>query len=104
MRWKKKRMRLTAKESIEMLFELAEKEYKNNPERAHRYVEIARNISMRTRVRLPRHLKRRVCKKCHHFLMYGDNCRVRTRNTKVVITCLDCGNVMRVPFVREKGT
>ena len=97
-------MRLLAEKNIKDLFELAEKEYSVHPERSHRYVEIARNISMRTRTRIPRFLKRRFCNKCHHFLVYGRNCRVRTKNTKVVITCLDCGNVMRIPFVREKGT
>lgn len=95
-------MRLLAREHIKTLFELADKEYERNPERAHRYVEIARNISMRTRTRIPRYLKRRFCTKCHHFLVYGKNCRVRTKHAKVVVTCLDCGNVMRVPFVREK--
>jgi RNase P subunit RPR2 len=27
---------------------------------------------------------------------------VRTKNKKVVVTCLDCGHVKRIPFVREK--
>lgn len=102
MRWKKKRIRLLAKDNIRKLFELAEKEYAGYPERSHRYVEVARNISMRTRTRIPWYLKRRFCSKCHHFLVYGRNCRVRTKNKKVVVTCLDCGHVMRIPFVREK--
>lgn len=103
MRWRKKRIQSLAKENIQKLFELAEKESSAHPERAHRYLEIARNISMRTRIRVPHYLKRRFCSKCHHFLIYGRNCRVRTRNTKVVITCLDCGNIMRIPFYREKA-
>ncbi|MGD2249447.1 MAG: ribonuclease P protein component 4 [Candidatus Methanofastidiosia archaeon] len=102
MRWRKKRIRKIAQKSIKKLFELAEKEYNENPDRAHRYIEIARNISMRTRVLIPKHLKRRICKNCHHFLKYGENCRVRTKNTKIVVTCLDCGCIMRFPFVREK--
>jgi ribonuclease P protein subunit RPR2 len=103
MRWRKKRIRSYAQKNIINLFELAEKEYLQHPERSHRYVEIARNISMRTRTRIPSFLKRRFCSKCHHFLMYGENCRIRTKNTKVVITCLDCGSIMRIPFVREKN-
>lgn len=94
-------MRKLARKSMKELFELAEKEWVTHPERSHRYVEIARNISMRTRTRIPRHFKRRFCNRCHRFL-YGSNCRVRTKNKKVVITCLECGNVMRIPFVREK--
>lgn len=95
-------MQKRAKKSIETLFELAREEYNAHPERSHRYMEIARNISMRTRTRIPRHLKRQMCSNCHHLLVYGKNCRVRTKNGKVVVTCLDCGNVMRIPFVRER--
>lgn len=102
MRWRKRRIRSLARENMQNLFDMADEAYTSHPERAHRYVEIARNISTRTRVRIPRHLKRRFCNKCHHFLVHGENCRVRTRNTKVVITCLDCGNIMRIPFVQEK--
>lgn len=102
MRWRKKRIRSYALKNIVNLFELAEKEYLLHPERSHRYIEVARNISMRTRTRIPSSLKRRFCNKCHHFLMHGKNCRVRTKNAKVVITCLDCGTIMRIPFVREK--
>lgn len=102
MTWKRKRMSQLARESMTCLFDLAEKECVHHPERAHRYVKIARDISMRTRVRIPHHLKKKFCSKCHHFLIYGRTCRVRTKSAKVVITCLECGNIMRVPFVREK--
>jgi ribonuclease P protein subunit RPR2 len=104
MRWRKKRTRLLAREHIQALFELADEVYHTDPERSHRYVEIARTISMRTRTRMPYYFKRRYCKNCHHFLVYGKNCRVRTKNMKLVITCLDCGHITRVPFVREKKT
>ena len=77
-------MRKLARKSMKELFELAEKERVMHPERSHRYVEIARNISMRTRTRIPRHFKRRFCNRCHRFL-YGSNCRVRTKNKKVII-------------------
>ena len=97
-------MRERARESIHELFELAADSYDTHPERSHRYVTIARNISMRTRTRIPRHLRRRFCKNCHHYLSYGKNCRIRTRNNKVIITCLDCGTVMRIPFMRERKT
>lgn len=91
-----------ARESISQLFELAERECSTHPERAHRYVSVARTISMRTRTRIPRYLKVRFCRACHHYLIPGKNCRTRTRNGKVVITCLECGRVMRLPFVREQ--
>ncbi|MBU7031309.1 MAG: ribonuclease P [Theionarchaea archaeon] len=102
MRWRKKKIRERAQDSISLLFELAAYSYDAHPERSHRYITIARNISMRTRTRIPPHLTRRFCKSCHHYLSYGRNCRVRTKHSKVIITCLDCGAIMRIPFVKEK--
>jgi hypothetical protein len=43
-----------------------------------------------------------ICKNCNSFLVPGVNCRVRTHASRVVITCLDCGSIRRVPFVRER--
>ncbi len=93
-----------AKERIKILFDLAEKEFKEHPERSHRYVELARKIGMRYNVRIPRELKRKFCKKCHHYLVPGVNLRVRTRVSQqaVIMKCLDCGHVMRYPYRKEK--
>ncbi len=94
---------------IKKLFNLADKvvnEYKEGDldfgkKLANRYVEIARRISMKYKVRIPSELKRRFCKKCHSFLIPGLNVRVRIQGNKVVYTCLECGNIMRFPYVRE---
>ncbi len=93
-----------AKERIDILFSKAEKEFGKNPSLSHRWVGMARKIATRYNIRLPKELRRRLCKKCLHFLVPGKNCTVRT-NTKqqaVVIKCLDCGNVMRFPYRKEK--
>ncbi|RMF54348.1 ribonuclease P [Candidatus Woesearchaeota archaeon] len=86
-----------AKERIKELFMQAEKVWAEEPELSHRYVELARKISMKYKVKIPQSLKRKFCKKCHHFLFPGDNCRVRFRDKKIVITCFDCKNIMRYP-------
>ncbi len=102
---KPKWQREIAKERIEILFRLAEKEFSSGmKDLANRYVNLARKIAMRYNVRVPAHLKRRFCKKCHAYLVPGVNARVRIRSKQkyVLITCLECGHKMRFPYVREK--
>ncbi len=96
-----------ARERIEILFKLADEEFRNGrKDLANRYVKLARKIAMKYNVRIPRYLKRRFCKKCHAYLKPGVNARVRVRSKQkyVLITCLECGHKMRFPYVREKKT
>lgn len=87
-----------AEQRILRLFELAEIAYPQRPDLADRYVEIARRMSMRHRVGMPGHLKKRVCKKCGSFLVPGENCRVRLDGTRILITCIKCGAIKRYPY------
>ncbi len=97
--WKK-----IARERIQILFELAKKEFDKHPERSKRYVELARKIGMRYNVRLTKEMKMSFCKKCFSYLKPGINCRVRVRKDKqsVILTCLKCGHISRHPYIREK--
>ena len=90
-----------ARQRIERLFVLAEEEHKQHPERSDRYVEIARRMGMRMRVRIPRRLKRRICKGCRCYLSPGRT-RVRLRDGMVTVTCLECGEEMRYPYRRPR--
>jgi ribonuclease P protein subunit RPR2 len=92
------------RERIAKLFSLAEKELSTHPERSHRYVSLARKIAMRYNIRLPLQLRSRYCRKCYKYLKPSINCRVRTNASQrsVIITCLECGHVMRHPYRKEK--
>ncbi|MEW6070922.1 MAG: ribonuclease P, partial [Candidatus Thermoplasmatota archaeon] len=68
---------------------------------ANRYVALARKIGMRHNIRLPAKYKRRFCKHCNYYLLPGVNARIRTRKSRVVIFCENCGKFTRIPFVRE---
>ncbi|AIU68851.1 ribonuclease P [Thermococcus eurythermalis] len=97
--------RRIAKERVETLFTLAERVFPYSPELANRYVEIALAVQQKAKIRLPRKWKRRYCKRCHSFLVPGKNARVRLRSRPyphVVIKCLNCGHIMRYPYLREK--
>jgi len=87
-----------AVQRIKRLFELAEDEHKLYPKRSNRYVSLARKIGMRYRVRMPRELKRRMCKHCHSYLVPGSSARVRLRGRYVTVTCLICNKQMRYPY------
>ena len=102
LKWKKKREKRIASERIELLFSEAERAFTLHPSRSHRYVEIARNIATRTRTRIPKPLRRRICSHCGKFLVPGTNTRVRTREGKIVVKCLECNHLMRYHFVKER--
>jgi ribonuclease P protein subunit RPR2 len=60
-------------------------------------VQIARQISTRTRVRMPCHLKRLFCKHCGGYLSASSS-RVRLCDGILITTCLGCGRQMRRPY------
>lgn len=93
--------RKIAKERIEILLQRAEK-YKNiDYELARRYVELAKKISMKYRVRIPKKYKITFCKKCLYPYKHG-RFRVRIRKSRVIITCLNCGFERRIPTRPKK--
>lgn len=93
-----------ARERVETLFTLAERVFPYERELANRYVEIALAVQQKAKIRMPKKWKRRYCKKCHSFLVPGINARVRLRNGHVVVKCLNCGNIMRHPYIKEQKT
>ena len=91
-----------ARERIKHLIILAQKVFSKHPKWADHYIELARRIAMKARVRIPPDLKKKFCKHCYKFLQAGTNCRVRTKNNKVVYYCFNCKKYMRFPFLKEK--
>lgn len=73
-------------------------------EYADRYVELAREFSMRYRVRIPMPYKLFICKGCKRVLRPGEVAvfRVRARPYKhIAVKCLRCGRVYRKGFSKE---
>lgn len=97
--------RRIAMQRIQVLFNLARETYKEQPALAQRYVGLARKIAMAAKLRLPKEYKRQICRHCKNFILPGVNCRVRIRRRRephVVITCLRCGEHMRMPIKRKE--
>ena len=91
-----------AKERMEILFERAEYEFLEHPERSDRYVTMARKLSTKYNTKIPRKWNRRFCKNCYKFLSYGHNSTVRLVNEEVNIICGECGHIMKIPYKKEK--
>ncbi len=101
-RFLRAKQKYIARERTKQLIRLAEKVFSKYPERAHHYIILARKVSMKARVRISPELKRKFCKHCYKFLKPGLNCRVRTKNDKVIYYCLECKKHMRFPLLKEK--
>lgn len=94
-----------ARERIGILFRQAEELFRRERSLANRCVELARKIAMKHRVRIPRELRRRFCRRCGAYLVPGVNARIRIHDGRVVVTCLACGSMRRFVLggVRDEG-
>lgn len=92
--------RKIAKERISTLFVQARQAFAEHPERSNRYVDLARKIAMRQRVRIDRELRRQFCHHCYAFLVPGRNMRVRVHRGHVVVTCGSCNRKMHYRVVK----
>jgi ribonuclease P protein subunit RPR2 len=95
------RQRKIALRRISRLLVLARGELDGKPERSVRYVQLARRIATRCKVRAPRPLTRDVCKRCDTFLVPGNTCTVRLRRSRLNVTCRKCGMVYRIPYRKD---
>ncbi len=90
--------KILVKHRIEVLFHQAKETFKKDKTKANSLVKKARALSMKYKIRLPTTLKRRFCKHCYSFLMPSVNARIRTKEGKVIIYCLDCKKFSRIPY------
>lgn len=83
------------------LLELSEEAVRaGRTDRARRYVDLARRIGMKTRTGMPK--ERRYCKECLAPMVPGVSCRTRLTGGRLTFTCLECGAVRRMPYIKEQ--
>lgn len=98
----KKLQKKIAKNRINKLFVMAEHcALSGKINLADRYVEIARKLSMKYLVRMPKQFKRRFCKHCCSYLLPDATCRVRIHHGKLVIYCYKCKKYTRIPLKKH---
>jgi len=99
----KTKERKIARERINILMDLAEKESREGrTDRTKRYIGLAKKIGMRYNVRFPREHRRKICKHCNSFLIPSVNCRIRLTSGTVSTYCFKCKKYTRIPYIREK--
>lgn len=69
---------------------------------ADRYVGIARKLSMKYLVPIPKKFKRRFCKHCYCYLLPDLNSRFRVHRSKLIIYCYNCKKYTRIPLKKDK--
>ncbi|HEY0196738.1 MAG TPA: ribonuclease P protein component 4 [Methanobacterium sp.] len=91
-----------AEERVDILFHRAQEELPHNPERSHRHVQMACDIAQKYNLKIQPTWNRRYCKNCHKFLQPGVNSQIRLKNSSIEIKCLECGQIRRIPYIKEK--
>lgn len=94
----KKEQRRIAEERIEILFEQAKTSFKDSPSLSNRYITLARKLSMKYKVSIPKKYKKLFCKKCYKFLQPGKTLRTRIKNKTLVYYCTNCNYIKRYPL------
>jgi len=95
----KKSQKTVASKRIIQLFKLAEQNALSNKlNLSNRYVDLARRISMRYLVPIPREFKRCFCKHCYQYMLPNVTCRVRIYRNKLIIYCNNCKRYTRFPL------
>jgi len=88
---------------VSRLAELSGEALRNGrKDRAQRYVTIALRICQKTRTDMPDGFV--FCKECHTPLVPGINQTVRLHSERLISTCGECGNIRRMPYIKEKHT
>ncbi len=96
------------RQRYERVFELAvESLKKDNREYARKLATYILEMAKATRVRIPRRIKRSICKNCHTPLLPGLTARIRVRSQSRrfsyrVVTCLECRYMHRYPIPKPR--
>lgn len=93
------------RQRLELLFEYAVRELREGrTEEARRLTAYMRRLSQRSRIRIPREIKRMICKRCGIPLLPGSTASVRARSqgglSYIVTRCSLCGYIHRRPYRR----
>lgn len=88
------------KQAIELFPELlkkAKKAYKKGNKRLSKtYSKKIRYLSMKYKIKPKKTIIRQLCKHCSSILIPSVNCRIRTKQGKLLIYCLECKKFTRI--------
>ena len=61
-------------------------------------MQVASRLAQRARIKVPRDIKRKICRRCGAVLVPAKSYRARMRNNRakhLSVTCIACGNITR---------
>ncbi len=94
---KKIKARKEAEALIPELLKKSKDAYKKgNKKLSKTYSKKIRYLHMKYKIRLPRVVKRQLCKHCYDVLIPSVNCRIRTKKGKLIIYCMECKKFIRI--------
>lgn len=91
-----------ALENVNAMFSEANNQSIKHIDISNKLVKSALQILMKFRLKLPKEYKNRFCKNCKTYFVYGVNCRVRTRNGKLIYFCFECKRFIRKNITPNK--
>ena len=98
-------MKKVIQQRMRELIELAIKSWKNgDKDLARRYVYIIKKYSEKNKVKIPKDVKLKFCKKCLTPWIPGETVRIRLsrRGKYLIYECLNCGYKKRIPYKKFK--
>ncbi|MEB2793373.1 MAG: hypothetical protein G5Z42_04120 [Caldisphaeraceae archaeon] len=92
---------------MERLFSISKEKVKEGDIEYSRQInELILRLSLRNKIKIPRTIKRSICKNCHVALVPGLTCTIRLRSqgkmSYLVIRCKECGWIRRIPYNKVK--
>jgi len=94
----KERARIWIKELMDLA---REAELKGEKDLEKEYIKLILEISKHYKVKIPD--KRYICKNCYSILIPGLNSTIRIKRGRVIIKCLNCGNIKRYIIRKNRG-
>ena len=94
---KKLKAKKEAKALIPDLLKKAKIAYKKGNKRLSKtYSGKIRYLCMKYKIRLPKSIKRQLCKHCYSILIPSVNCRIRTKQGRLITYCMECKRYTRL--------
>ncbi len=89
-----------AMQRIEILYPLMIESCKDEPELSALYAKLINRICRHYRIRLPVHMRKRMCRKCGAVLVPGKNLSVRISSSRrqVIYRCSGCGKETGIKY------
>lgn len=93
--YSKEQEKKIALDHVHAMFLQAEEYAKKDLSVSNKLVKNSLSLLMKFQLPVPKEYKNKFCKNCKNYFIHGENCRVRTRNNKLIYTCFKCKSYIK---------